>query len=52
VQQGQWSGANNWAEAVYPIAAGQHTLRFTYSKDGSLSSGEDSVYVDDLLIMP
>ena len=53
VQQGNgWSGNNAWAEAVYPIAAGQHTLRFTYSKDGSVDSYEDSVYIDDLLITP
>ncbi len=52
VQQGSWSGQNNWAEATYPIAAGQHTLRFSYTKDGSVSTGEDSVYVDDLLITP
>ena len=52
VQQGSWSGQNNWAEATYPIAAGQHTLRFSYTKDGSVSTAEDSVYVDDLLITP
>ena len=30
--------------------AGQHTLRWEYYKDGSLSDGDDAVYVDDIYI--
>ena len=51
VQQGNgWSGNNNWAFASYPVNSGNHTFRWTYSKDGSVSSNEDTVYIDELYI--
>jgi cysteine-rich repeat protein len=39
-----------WAEACYPILAGTRVLRFDYSKDSSVNTGEDMFYVDDLRI--
>ena len=49
-QGGGWSGTVPWTLASYPIGAGQHTLRWTYSKDGSVSSGEDTAYIDEVLV--
>lgn len=45
-QQGSWSGTTNWTSATYSVAAGTHTLNWTYSKDGSLNGGSDTVYID------
>jgi cysteine-rich repeat protein len=53
VQQGQgWSGTVAWAQASYPIGAGNHTFRWTYSKDGSVNSNEDKVFIDEVYIGP
>jgi hypothetical protein len=34
----------------YPLTPGGHTLRWSYEKDTTLSSGADEVYVDDISI--
>ncbi|KIG13125.1 Microbial collagenase, secreted [Enhygromyxa salina] len=53
VQQGNgWSGVVGWTKAVYPIGAGNHTFRWTYSKDGSVNSNEDKVYIDEVYVGP
>jgi len=49
-QQGAWSGSAGWSTASYPIAAGAHTLKWTYSKDGSVSRGSDKAWVDSISI--
>ncbi|EDM74844.1 putative lipoprotein [Plesiocystis pacifica SIR-1] len=51
-EQDTWSGMNAWAEAVYPVSTGMHTFRWSYTKDGSLDGGQDTVYVDDIYIGP
>src|SRR5690606_20203160 len=50
VQQGEWSGTVNWTQFSTTLTAGAHTLTWTYSKDGSASSGTDKAYVDNLII--
>jgi carboxypeptidase D len=42
------SGAGNWAYYSTTLAAGTHTLKWEYTKDGSVSSGSDTVWIDDL----
>jgi len=46
VQQATWDGSWGWTQSVQAISAGTHTFVWTYSKDGSLSSGQDTVWVD------
>ncbi len=49
-QAGAWSGNIGWTQSpVYNIAAGPHTLRWSYIKDGSLDGGSDTVWVDDIV---
>jgi len=50
VQQNQWSGAGVWTQYSVNVGAGQHTLRWSYEKDGSLSSNSDTWYVDDVTL--
>lgn len=45
------SGEVPWTRAAYPVAAGTHIFRFTYSKDGSVSNGSDRAWVDNI-VMP
>jgi hypothetical protein len=46
VQQGQWAGTVAWSQETYAVTAGNHTFRWTYSKDGSVSSGDDCAWID------
>lgn len=48
VEQGSWSGITSWTQATYSVAAGSHQMMWSYTKDVSLSSGSDSVYVDNV----
>ena len=50
VMQAEWSGVNAAAGASYPVAAGPHTLEWRYTKDGSVDSGSDRVWVDDIML--
>jgi hypothetical protein len=46
VQQGEWSGTVAWNQVSYSVSAGDHTFKWTYSKDGSQSAGSDAAWVD------
>ena len=50
VMQDEWDGNIGWTQISYPLNQGQHTLRWTYYKDISISSGEDTVYVDEIYV--
>ncbi len=47
-EQQNWSGEYDWFEASYPVTAGMHTFNWQYTKDGSVSSGDDCFYVDNI----
>ncbi|MCC7537660.1 MAG: hypothetical protein IT379_15665 [Deltaproteobacteria bacterium] len=51
VEVGQWSGTTA-TQATFPLAAGMRTLEWRYSKDGSVNTGSDSVWIDDVTIGP
>jgi PKD repeat protein len=50
VQKNQIAGTVDWTQVSNNIAAGTHTLKWTYLKDGSVSSGSDCGWVDKLEI--
>lgn len=50
-QQGAWSGTTAWTQASYLLAAGAHTIEWRYTKDGSINTGSDAVWVDDVTIV-
>lgn len=43
---GSMSGTAGWTEYSFPVSAGNHTLAWTYSKDGSASAGSDCAWID------
>jgi len=43
-----WSGEEDWDEVSFPVEAGTRTFQWTYSKDSSVSSGEDAAWIDDI----
>ena len=43
-----WSGDTGWSNYSFPLSAGTHTLQWTYSKDQSVSNGQDAAWIDHL----
>lgn len=51
VQNSGISGTVDWTQVSgIDIPSGTHTLRWTYSKDGSMSSGSDTGWVDQIFM--
>lgn len=46
---GSWSGNQAWSQQSYPVTTGQHTFKWTYSKDYSTVSGSDCAWIDDIV---
>ncbi|MEZ5083058.1 MAG: S8 family serine peptidase [Bacteroidales bacterium] len=42
----QWSGNVDWSRVAFAVPAGEHTFRWRYFKDGSVSTGSDCGWVD------
>ena len=49
VQEGSWSGEENWTEVSFPVDEGTRTFEWTYSKDDSVSEGDDTAWIDDIV---
>ena len=49
VQKGTWSGEADWEEVSSPVTAGIRTFKWTYSKDSSVSRGDDTAWIDDIV---
>jgi hypothetical protein len=50
VEQDKWSGNVDWSQATFPVTPGLHTFKWSYTKDGSISSGEDCAWIDQVKI--
>ena len=46
---GSWSGEIPWSSYSFPLNVGQYDLRWSYVKDFTVSSGDDAVWVDDVI---
>lgn len=46
------SGEVNWVQKSVSIPSGTHTVRWSYTKDGSVSSGSDCGWVDQVVFTP
>jgi hypothetical protein len=42
------SGEIDWEQVSFPVGQGNNTFTWEYSKDGSSSSGNDAVFIDDV----
>jgi len=51
-QLGSWSGTSAWIEESFPVTAGNHTFKWEYAKDTSVSSGSDCGWVDYIVFPP
>lgn len=50
VEMGSWSGEVGYSQFVVSLTPGNHTLKWEYSKDGSVDRGIDAAFVDDVVI--
>jgi Leucine-rich repeat (LRR) protein len=50
--QADISGASTWSRMTLDLGEGTHTLRWTYSKDGSEAEGADAGWVDRIKLFP
>jgi hypothetical protein len=46
--QDEWSGDTGWQLATFSVSPGYHTLGWVYSKDGSVSDGYDTAWIDSI----
>ncbi len=46
----QESGIAEWEQISFPLQAGNHSIKFTYEKDGSQAHGSDCAWVDNIVI--
>ena len=49
-QMAEISGAAAYAYKEYTVSEGTHTYKWEYTKDGSVNSNDDCVYVDDIYL--
>ena len=47
-EEGIWDGEVSWLEVSYPVLEGEHTFKWSYEKDGSVSNGSDCAWIDDI----
>jgi len=52
VEMSSWSGNLSWSQETFQISAGEHTLKWEYDKDGSVSSGSDCAWIDYIIFPP
>ena len=45
-EKNNWSGNIAWTKASYPVTAGRHTYKWTYTKDQYTTGGSDCVWID------
>ncbi len=45
------SGEVGWQRCEYVLPAGIHRIRWTYSKDGSVSNGLDAAWLDEIMMV-
>ena len=43
------SGTLAWSQASFPVTAGTHTYKFSYTKDWSTNSGSDCAWIDNIV---
>ena len=51
-ERGNWSGQVAWTQASYTLTPGTHELRWEYTKDSSVSSGDDCAWIDNVVFPP
>lgn len=48
VELQSWSGDEDWEKVTFPVQAGTHEYKWSYTKDSNTSNGSDQSWVDDI----
>lgn len=48
--QGRWKGETDWTEVTFDVSEGEHTLKWTYERDGNSGGDQDIVWIDMILL--
>ncbi|MCF8302290.1 MAG: T9SS type A sorting domain-containing protein [Bacteroidales bacterium] len=48
----EWSGVKNWEQFEYPLAKGEHTLKWVYEKDATVNENLDATWIDYIVFPP
>ena len=51
-EKDKWSGDENWSQHTYEVLEGNHTFKWVYDKDSSVSTGSDKAWIDDISFPP
>lgn len=49
-EQSKWAGTLDWSQQTYAITSGEHTFKWSYTKDGSVSTGSDCAWIDNITL--
>ena len=53
IEQGRWAGELSWSQNSYSVTAGNHTFKWSFTKDQDSSddveSGQDAVWIDSVI---
>ncbi len=52
VEQGNWTGETDWQQAKFHVDAGDQLFNWQYTKDQSVSQGEDCAWIDFIVLPP
>ena len=49
IEQGKWAGEISWSQNSFPVTSGEHTFEWEYIKDQGVTSGQDAVWIDNII---
>ena len=52
LEQARWDGEISWSKETYPVTSGNHTFKWVYHKDYSVSTGLDAGFIDYIMFPP
>ncbi|MDP8204631.1 MAG: FlgD immunoglobulin-like domain containing protein, partial [Candidatus Tenebribacter mawsonii] len=50
--QEDWAGTVGWSQVTYFVQEGTRTFKWVYDKDGSVSTGSDCAWIDNIIFPP
>lgn len=52
VEMGRWDSETGWSRSSYAVSTGIHELKWVYSKDYTVTGGQDRAWVDNIVFPP
>jgi len=52
IEQNKWAGEQDWSQVIFPVPDGNHTFTWKFIKDQGVTSGNDAVWIDQIIFPP